>query len=148
MNSKEYKSVFGNIAKAHGFERAYGVWFKESPECIIVLELQKSNHGDYYKLNIKIYVQGMFGNKYKINKELIKKDIGDILSGEPVSYRKVLDFDEPMEDLKRQAKTEELFNAYIVPKTDKAITVKGIKELFLAKELFLTPAVKAELGID
>jgi hypothetical protein len=148
MNSKEYKTVFGNIAKSNGFERAFGGWFKESPECIIVLELQKSNYSDYYKLNFKIYVQGLFGNKYTINKDLIKKDMGHILSGEPLPYRKVLDFDEPMEDTLRIQKSEELFTGYIVPKTDKCLTKKGITELFLANELFLTPAVKAELGLD
>ena len=65
MESKEFKNVFEKVAKANNFEKAFGGWFKESTECIVVLCLQKSNFGDYYELNIKIFIQGMFGNKYK-----------------------------------------------------------------------------------
>jgi len=58
MDNKEFKKVFGDIAKVNGFDRAFGGWFKESSECILVLELQKSNYGDYYYLNIKIFCPG------------------------------------------------------------------------------------------
>ena len=64
MESKEFKNVFEKVAKANNFEKAFGGWFKESTECIVILCLQKSNFGDYYELNIKIFIQGMFGNKY------------------------------------------------------------------------------------
>jgi hypothetical protein len=49
MDSKEFKIVFGEIVKVNSFEKAFGGWFKESPKCIIVLDLQKSNYGDYYE---------------------------------------------------------------------------------------------------
>jgi hypothetical protein len=54
MNSKEFKNVFGELAKINGFLKAFGGWFKESTECIAILELQKSSFGDNYYLNIKI----------------------------------------------------------------------------------------------
>ncbi len=53
MNSKEFKSLFGKIAKENDFLQAFGGWYKESPECIAILELQKSKYGDYYMLNVK-----------------------------------------------------------------------------------------------
>ncbi len=33
---------------------------------------------DYYELNIKIFIQGMFGNKYTRSKDLVKKNVGDV----------------------------------------------------------------------
>jgi hypothetical protein len=147
MDSKEYKHLFGNVAKSNGFDRAFGGWFKMSQETIIVLDLQKSNFGDYYQLNIKIYIQGLFGKKYEKCKELVKREVGNILLGEPKEYRNVLNFDEFMEEKLRQQKTEELFINYIIPLANKAASVVGIKELALDKKLFLTPAVKMELGI-
>ena len=74
MNSKEFKKLFGEVAKSRGFENAFGGWFIDSPESIVVLDLQKSNYEDYYEMNLKIYIQGMFGNFYSRNKDLIKKD--------------------------------------------------------------------------
>ena len=68
MDSKEFKKIFGEVAKSYGFERAFGGWFKDSAESIVVLDLQKSNFGDYYEMNVKIYVQGMFGNSYSKSK--------------------------------------------------------------------------------
>lgn len=38
MDSKEFKVVFGEVGKAHDFNKAFGGWYKESPECIIVLD--------------------------------------------------------------------------------------------------------------
>ena len=52
MNSKEYKNIFNKIARENGFVKAFGGWFQESRECILVLDLQKSNFGDYYEMNI------------------------------------------------------------------------------------------------
>lgn len=74
METDDFKKIFGEIAKKNGFERAYEGWFKESPEVILVLDLQKSNFGNNYYLNVKLFVQGTFGNTYSKSKKLIKTD--------------------------------------------------------------------------
>ncbi len=43
MDNKNFKKKFNDIAKFHGFESLFGGWFKESPECIFVIELMKFN---------------------------------------------------------------------------------------------------------
>ena len=147
MNSKEFKTVFGEVAKVNGFEKAFRGWFRESAECIIVLDLQKSNFGDYYELNIKIYVQGTFGSHYVRSKDLVKKDIGDIFTRQPPEYRDAFNFDEPMNDENRKEKLEKLFIEFIVPFTDKALSKSGIKELAEKGMITLLHAVEKELGI-
>src|SRR5690606_6706715 len=109
MDSKKFKNIFDTVAKANDFEKAFGGWFEESSECIIVLDLQKSNFGDYYELNIKIFIQGMFGNKYAKSKDLVKKHTGDIFTRQPNKYKDVLDFETSMVDEKRMEKLEQLF---------------------------------------
>lgn len=146
MNSKEFKNLFDEIAKPNGFEKAFSGWFKESPECIIVLDLQKSNFGNYYELNIKIFVQGMFGNNYSIGKDLVKKQTGDIFIRQPNNYKDVLDFDKSMDNLKRKERLESLFNEFIVPFANKAILRSGLKELAEQGKIYLLPAVKKELA--
>jgi Domain of unknown function (DUF4304) len=146
MDSKEFKKSFNDIPKTYGFEKAFGGWFKVSPECIAVLELQKSNFGDYYELNVKIFIQGMFGNAYIKNKDLVKRDIGDIFTRQPNSFKDALDFDTSMEDSKRQERLEKLFSEFIVPFTTGALSKTGIRELADKGEIFLLPAVKQELA--
>jgi hypothetical protein len=145
MDSKEFKKIFDDIANKNGFEKAFGGWFRESDECINVLDLQKSNFGDYYELNIKIFVQSMFGNTYVKGKDLVKKHTGDIFTRQPNNYKDVFDFDTSMDDDKRKQRLEELFREFIKPFTDKALSRKGLKELEAQEKVFLLPAVKAEL---
>jgi hypothetical protein len=146
MDSKEFKKVFGDVAKSNGFESAFGGWFKESTESIVVLDLQKSNFGDYYEMNIKIYVQGIFGNSYTRNKDLVKKDTGDVFMRQPPEYKSVFDFDEPMDEERRKESLGKLFSEFIVPFTDKALSKSGIKDLAEKGEITLLPAVKEELA--
>jgi len=146
MESKEFKKLFGEVAKAKEFKSAFGCWYKESTECITVLELQKSNFGDYYQLLIKVFIQGAFENTYTPNKELLKSSMGHITANETPEYKDVLDFDEPMEDNIRKEGLEKLFKNHIVPFTDKALSKAGIKDLANKGEVFLLPAVKEELA--
>lgn len=146
MDSKEFKKLFGEVAKSNGFESAFGGWFKDSAESIVVLDLQKSNFGDYYEMNIKVFIQGMFGNSYSRSKDLVKRDIGNIFTRQPPEYKSVFDFDEPMDDEKRKGKLEQLFSKFIVPFSDKALSKSGIRELAEKGKITLLPAVKEELA--
>ena len=136
MESKEFKKVFEKVAKANNFEKA-----------IVVLCLQKSNFGDYYELNIKIFIQGMSGNKYTRSKDLVKKNVGDVFTRQPSDYSNVLDFDISMDDGKRIEKLESLFREFIVPFTDMALSRLGLRELAKEGKIFLLPAVKEGLTI-
>ncbi|WP_419698992.1 DUF4304 domain-containing protein [Mucilaginibacter sp. NFX135] len=147
MDAKEFKSTFGKVAKNYLFEKAFTGWFKESHECIAVLDLQKSNYGNYFELNIKIFVQGLFGNNYSKNKDLVKKETGNIFLRQPNKFRNIFDLDTSMEIDQLIEKLSELFNEFIMPFTEKALTIKGIKELYKNGELFLLPAVKQQLEI-
>lgn len=145
MDNKEFKNIFDEVAKRNNFEKAFGGWFIESTECIVILDLQKSNFGDFYELNIKIFVQGMFGNTYAKGKELVKKHTGDIFIRQPNNYKDVFDFDTSMDDGLRKQRLEELFKEFIKPFSDKALSRQGLNELEAKEKIFLLPAVKAEL---
>lgn len=144
MDSKDFKKIFGEVAKHQGFERAFNGWFKESSECIVVLDLQKSNYGNYYQLMIKIYVQGMFGSVYNKSKDLIK-NTGDIFRGEPPEFKDGLNLDKSMEENIRKQKIEELFNEFITPFSNNSLNRKGLKELAKQEKIYLLPAVKQQL---
>jgi hypothetical protein len=146
MNSKEFKTLFHEVAKINHFEKAFGGWFRESLECIIVLDLQKSNFGDYYDLNIKIYIQGTFGNAYVKGKDLVKKDVGNVFRRQPKNYSEVFNFDTAMDDAYRKKRLEDLFSEFIEPFVNKALSKSGIKELAEKQEIYLLPAVKKELA--
>lgn len=146
MDSKNLKAIFDKIAIANNFDQAFGGWVKESSECLIILDLQKSNFGNYYDLNIKIFVQGLFGNSYVKGKDLVKKMTGDIFLRQPISYNDAFDYDNSISEAKRKEQLQGLFHEFIVPWTDKALSRTGLKELAQSNVLYLLPAVKEELN--
>ncbi|MDI9359021.1 MAG: DUF4304 domain-containing protein [Phycisphaerales bacterium] len=146
MNSKEFKNIFNDFTTRNGFESAFGGWLKESAECIVVLDLQKSNFGDYYELNIKIFIQGMFGNCYTKNKNLVKKSVGDIFTRQPNYYNDIFDFDISISDDSRIDKLELFFSDFIIPFTDKSLSLSGLKVLAEQEKILVFDAIKKELG--
>jgi len=146
MNSKDFKIIFDTAAKANAFKKKFGGWFKESHECTVVLDLQKSKFGDFYELNIKIFIQGLFGSSYVTDKNLVKKHAGDVFTRQPDNYRDVLDFDILINDEERRENLNQLFSEYIVPVTNKALSRIGLKELDEIKTIYLLPAVREELS--
>lgn len=145
MNNKEFKKIFSEFAKANNFKHLFGGWIKESPECIIVLFLQKSNFADYFELNIKIFIKGIFGNTYLINKDLVKNQVGDIFLRPPNNYKEVFDFNNLIYDVDRIEKLKNLFVEFLNPFIEKAEFRKGLNELEEQKKIFLLPAIKNEL---
>ncbi|NNM44205.1 MAG: DUF4304 domain-containing protein [Chlamydiae bacterium] len=145
MDTGEFKKMFGEIAKENGFERAYEGWFREFDEVIHVLDLQKSNFGCYYYLNIKLFIQGVFGNIYVKSKKLVKTDCGNIFLRQPNNYSKLLNLDIELADIDRKEGLKEMFRDFIVPFSSKTSTKTGIKKLHEKGELFILPAVKQEL---
>jgi len=145
MEVNVFKTIFNEAAKSYGFESAFGGWFKESNESIVVLNLQKSNFGNYYDINLKIYIQGMFGNIYIRNKDLVKKDTGDVFRRQPPEYKDVLNLDNLVRDETRKNILNDLFAKFIVPFTDKALSKSGIRELAAKEEIALLPAIKEQL---
>jgi hypothetical protein len=146
MENKIFKKKFNDIAKSHGFESIFGGWFKDSSECIVVVELMKSNFGNYYQLNIKVFVNGVFGKFYTKNKDLVKKEIGNVFIGEPREFSTALDLETLMDIKEREQKLQSLFKDFLVPFSKKALTKQGINELAEQGEIDLLPAVKEELG--
>ena len=145
METKEFKAVFDTIARKSGFEKKYDGWFKESEECIIVLELQRSNFSRYYYLNIKCFIQGMFGNIYTKNKDLVKRGMGNVFTRQPNDYINVFDLEFSMTEEYRKSELERLFSEYVVPLTDRSLSRAGLKELEKQKELYILPAVMEQL---
>jgi hypothetical protein len=145
MNHEEFKRLFGDIATRSGFQRAYGGWFIESPETVIVLDLQKSNYEDCYYLNLKIYVQGLFGNQYRREKKLVKTDVGDVFTRPPKEYNDIFNLESNIDVSDRIKGLHQLFNEYIQPIVALASTKGGIFELDKIGRLHILPAVKEAL---
>jgi hypothetical protein len=146
METKDFRKLFKDLAKKNGFESAFNGWFKQSEECIFTMELIRSNFGRYYMIDLKIHVQGTFGNHYNIKDKSLLRNVGNFCSRTPKQFDAALDLEQEMEDAERTQRLESLFQDFVAPFSEKALTIHGINELIEKEELYLLPAVKEELA--
>lgn len=121
-----------------------GVGLSKVWSIIVILELQKSNFGDYYMLNIKIFIQNAFGSNYTITKALVKSSLGHVSS--QLRDKDFLDFDNSLADTERKGKLYACFSEFIIPFTKKALSKAGVRDLAESGVVNLLPAVKQQLG--
>jgi hypothetical protein len=142
MENKEFKNLFGAVAKLNGFKSLYGGWILESNECIMALELQKSSFSNSFYLNINIVIQGLWNKTYIVSKDLIK-GVGHI----PTQIRDIecLNLDSTMEKSVRLDELHRLFLEIIDPMVKELMSKSGIKKSVENGKLNLIPAVKEEL---
>ena len=141
MDSKNFKTIIDFLMKNNGFTAAYGGWYKESQDAIIVLCLQHSTYGPTYYLNIKIYIHGFLNQVYKISKFLVQSDVGDIFTRPLKEYSNIFDLDNSLTDDTRKVLLESMFSNYLVPLSNLSLSKQGMLELENRNWITLLPAV-------
>ncbi len=59
MQSSEIVNYFNSKFKEYGFKKKGLTWYKKFPECICVVNLQKSNYNNLYYLNVASYIRSI-----------------------------------------------------------------------------------------
>lgn len=145
MNLKVLKRTFAEITKSIGLETKFGGFVKETEEVIIVLLFQKSNYSSQVYLNIKLYIQGVFGKNYQLSREMVVNDVGDVFRRAPKDYDQIFDLGSDLPDNERIEYLKKFIDEFLSGFVQQVSTVKGIMSLAEKGELFLLPAVKSEL---
>lgn len=145
MILKELKCFFTEATKSMGFESKFGCLVKTTNEVIIVLSFQKSNYSSQVYLNIKLYIQGVFGKNYQLSREMVVNDVGDVFRRSPKDYDQFFDLGSDLPDNERIEYLKKFIDEFLSGFIQQASTVKGIMLLAEQGELFLFPAVKSEL---
>jgi hypothetical protein len=146
MERKEFKKIVNDCLLANGFSKKGKYYYKESPEVICCLGLQKSNYSNCYYVNVGIVIK-------EINKGLeLPRDVdGDIRCR---FYFKVEGKEVDCLDLDRINESSVIFSsleANISEIINPSLELEGLKELLKKKPVLLyqtTINAKQYLGID
>ncbi len=145
MNLKVLKRTFAEITKSIGLETKFWGFVKETEEVIIVLSFQKSNYSSQVYLNIKLYIQGVFGKNYQLSREMVVNDVGDVFRRAPKDYDQIFDLGSDLPDNERIEYLKKFIDEFLSGFIQQTSTVKGIMLLAEQGDVFLLPAVKSEL---
>ncbi len=145
MDAGEFKALLGDVAKAHGFTAAHGGWYRETAAALFVLSLQKSNFGNYFELNIKLFLGHRLPSNASEFKKLVKSLSGDIFLRQPEDYREVFDMDGVITVADRQDRLEKMFTELVDRMVSASATPGGILRLRDEGVLYLLPMAEAHL---
>lgn len=145
ISTSDFKKLFNKVATNNGLKKIQGGWFIESKECIVTLNLQKSNYSNLYYLNIKTYIQGLSGENYKISKYLVVNDIGDIFIRAPLKYNKLFDLENNLSLEQREEKLNDLFNDFLNHYISMSLSKLKLLELADTLDIYILPEVKKKL---
>jgi len=96
-------------------------------------------------LNIKLFIQGIFGKNYILSRELVNNDVGDIFRRSPKDFDQVFYLGTDLPDCVRVEHLKVFVDDFLCGFVQQASTVNGVKSLAEQGELVLLPAVKAAL---
>ena len=144
MEKKEFKKIFANIVNTRGFSYFSNFWFTESNECIFVIKLTKSSYGNYYYLEMEIFIQGVFGKKYLIDKNL-GKAWGDISRRPPTEYDTFLDLDAQISSEERKQGLESLLDEFVIPFSKKALSLLGVRSFINEHQFVMSDALRNQV---
>lgn len=145
MENRDFKSLFGSVAKAHGFAAANGVWYRETAVALLVLHLQKSNYGNYFDLNIKLFLGCTRSTSPVAFKSLVKSHSGDVFRRQPPAYRDVFDLDTEVSAVDRSESLDRMFTELVDRIAAACSTSEGLLRLRDEGVLFLLPGVEARI---
>lgn len=136
METQLFKKTFAQIAKKNNFQTAFGGWYVQSGECILALQLQRSNFSSLYYLNIYIYIQGYYDTFFpSITKEIIRGKFKYFFRREDRKYSPFFDQENDLTDEIRTRQLDIFFKEWMVPFTEKALSRKGVIELIETNQL-------------
>lgn len=145
MQTKEFKKLFRDVATVHGFVASHGGWYRQTPAGLFVLWLQKSNFGNYFDLNLKLFLnRGVPTNPAEM-KRLVKSLSGDVFRRQPEEYREAFDLESAIADLERRGQLDRLFVQLVNRIVSACESPAGIFRLRDEGLLYLLPMAESVL---
>jgi hypothetical protein len=123
------QTVFDKFAKSAGFSKKSGTWYLRSPETIFVLNLQKSQYGPEYYVNVALWLRVLGEEEaHKENKCQIRTRLTQLVQPYvEARLTDLLDLQSDIDDTSRRAELIGLLNEYVVPLIGAASSLENLR---------------------
>ena len=145
MKPPEFKRLFADVAKAHGFSAAQGGWYRELSVGLFILNLQKSNFGAYFELNLKLFLGRHAPSNSADFKRFVRTLAGDIFRRHPEEFRSAFDLSSCLLTAQRQEAISRMFCEFIDRIVLSCNNPTGILRLRDEGIFYLLPGVEIRL---
>lgn len=94
MNAKELEAIIDSVLKPFGFIKRGFSWYRHHPETISVLNLQNSDYGGQYYVNLAVALRGLNPGEYPHEERCHIRVRLDRVIDDPETVRKALNLED------------------------------------------------------
>jgi hypothetical protein len=128
MTSNIIQATFDGFMKDAGFSKKSGSWYGVNDEVITVVELQKSQYGLQYYVNLALWLRSL--GEAKTPKEQachVRTRLSRIVGSEEGRLSALLDLDVPMPDTVRAENLQSFLRTHLGPVLEATASLNGLR---------------------
>ena len=131
-NSTVLSDALSRVLARAGFQARGDTWYRDAHVGLQAVELQKSEWGDQYYLNVGVYVRDLgkvrWPKTYQCHLN-VRADVIDVRQQD--LWREVLDLESQLDANGRGEELQALLTSQVLPLLDSLRTAEGIRDAYL-----------------
>lgn len=137
MEAKQLEKLFHTLLAPHGFKKKGATWYLESDDVIGLVNLQSSNFGDQFYVNLAVWLKVLGDNPTpKEHQCPVRTRLTSAFPDEQARFEQAFDFEsESLSDTKRAEEISEIVNKWIIPFARKIQNLDSLKSAIDTDEL-------------
>jgi hypothetical protein len=136
------QQAYDRFGQENGFEKKSGSWYRQGEEAIGTVNLQKSQYGPQYYLNVGFWLRELGDERHpKLTDWHISARIEDLVPEVEERIGQLLDLEHPMPDDERSTELVALLNDRLLPLLERGSTVAGLRSM-RADETFIAAVIR------
>lgn len=121
---------FDRFGSKAGFEKKSGSWYRRTPEVIAILNLQKSQYGPQYFLNLSFWLRELGDERYpKAHQSHVVARVSGLVPKVESRLKALLDLEYAVSDEVRIFELVAVLSDNVLPIVERAKDVDGLRSL-------------------
>ncbi len=122
------QTTIDDLAKAGGFFKKSGTWYRRQAETIAILDLQKSQYSHLYFLNVALWLLPIADAQFPKEPTChVRSRLTRLFPNAEEEVNELLDLDAPLDDPVRCAGLRSIFSSRLLPLLDQCSTIVGLR---------------------
>ena len=125
------QATFDEFGRSAGYARKASSWYRRSAETILVVNLQRSQYGPSYYVNVALWLLALGpGEAPKEHDCHVRTRLDDLVPRD-CEHRltALLDLESPIDDVARREELLALLNSTLLPLADASATLEGLRSV-------------------
>lgn len=120
--------TFDDFMKSIGFSRTAGSWYRTGEDVVTVVQLQKSQYGVQYYVNVAVWLLALGAAKAPKEQTChVRTRLSRLVGTEESHLSKLLNLEEPLSEDERCAALMDFLLSYLKPVLDATVSVESLR---------------------